>query len=321
MKLITSISDKVNYGVECFDHAVKQISQNPGKIKKVLQFAMKSFNAIDLYQKGIILDREVCHIMKGTCDLIGFYSSYKEITYWIYLFSKQNMDDVQLQRSIEESLKDPEIEKGDSENQKKLAKEIFEEVMTRDEYHSRKEVVQKIRASLIKHGVDDDRAQQVASKVIVQQKTRSPAELFYMACFTTADVSSVILNLQKWNFLELSQIAAQLGNQSPVFMFIIDAGSGMVLGAVASAGLFVLAGKDAHKAISLAMKMHSAGSPEEREKIYKQLCGVLFDVTVDIADLASAATPLFVTLNPPTLIALGLVSKGLGIVCFLSKGH
>jgi hypothetical protein len=320
MRLVDSISRTVNYGMTSVDHAVKKIAGTPSAVKKVLQIAGKTFAAFDLYTTGETRKRDITQVMKGTTDLIEFYGSYKNLMYWVNLFSKESIDQQVLQESIDSSLSASHLDQTSEKMQKKLARDIFDEVMAKEAYHSKGEVIDAIKASLISHGYNQKKAKQVAARVIVKQKVDSPVKLFYMACFTVADLGGNILTLKKWNILDLSKLAATIGSQSRVFMFVINLGADTVLGVIGSAGIAVALGEASYKAMIHASKLYStATTMKEKDEAYKELRNAFIDIAGGVTDLVATAAPLFFALNPPTLIALALVSKGTGLVCFLIK--
>ena len=318
MRIVESISDSVNYGMTNVDHVVKKIVSNPSAVKKVLQIATKTFAAFDLYSTGKIQDREITHLMKGTIDLIGFYTSYKHIMYWMNLFSKESIDQEALKQSIENSLCGVNKQSKISASQKKLASKVFATVMVQEIYHSKTEVLNVIKLTLQKEGYSAEKAEQVAKRILVSQKSRPRIELFYMACFTVADIGSSILTLQKWHLLTLSKVAANIGSQSRIFLFVIDLGADMVLGSVASAGLILVIGELSHRAILHGMEYYSVNG-KEKEVAYQKLSKDLMEILTNALDLAATASPLIFTLSPPTLVALALISKGTGLVYYLAK--
>lgn len=320
MRLVDSISCSVNHGMTGIDHAVKKIAASPSTAKDVLQLAVKAFAAFDLYHIGEIRDREMTHVMQGTTDFIEFYGSYKNLMYWVNLFSKESIDQKVLQESINSSLSALRPIKRKNSTQKKLAKQIFIEVIAKEAYHSKNEVIEAVKASLIKHGYTSSEAEQVVEHVIIQQKSDSLVKVFYMACFTLADLGSNILTLKNWNILDFSHLATVIGSQSRVSMFVIDLGMDTVLGVIASAGLVLAIGEASYRAIVNTQKIYATTiSSKTTNKAHEELQDALIDLTSGVVDLAATAAPLFFTLNPPTLIALALVSKGTGVMFFLIR--
>ena len=251
MRIGDKILGSVNYSMTSVDDYIKKIANSPTGVKKILQLTTKIFQAIDLYYKSNLSDREFSHAMKGTIDLIGFYGSYKDLVYWVNLFSKESLDHEALKASIDSSL--CASHKNDSK-QKKIAQRVFEEVMQNETFHSKGEILQAIEISLIKNGYTPEKAHQIVSHVTVQQKNRSSVELLYKACFTATNLGGNILNLQKMHVLDLSRLASTIGTQSPVFMFVIKLGTDKVLGPIGIAGLILVIGKTSHQAIMDGMK-------------------------------------------------------------------
>lgn len=317
MKLGDKICRSVNYGMTCIDHTIKEIITDPGGVKKVLQLATKIFKAIDLYYDTNLSDREFSHAMKGTLDLIGFYGSYKDLIYWMNLFSKKNLDQRALESSINSALCAPY--KDNNAAQQELARRVFQKVMENETFHSKGDVLEAIEKSLIEEGYAKNQAKIIAGFVKVQQKKRSSVELVYTACFTVTNLGGNLLNLQKMQILDLTRFASTIGNQSPIFMFVVRIGSDMVLGTIATAGLVLVLGESANKVRIHGWEYYHADTEEKREEAYKELRKGLIHLAATSTDLAATALPLIFVMNPTTILAFALVSKGTGLICFLIK--
>lgn len=320
MKLIDSIYGAVNYRVTQLASIVKKVGTSPSLSKKFLQVISKSFEAYDWHHIGYVKDRKITSVMKGATELIGFYGTFNNLMYWANLFSKESLDQGVLKESIESSLCSSHTDPRDIEKQKKIAQKVFEEVMAEEKYYSRGEVFDALKISLEKHGYRDPaKAEAIANRVIVQQKERPLTQRLYMVCFTIADLGGNILTLKKWNILDLSHIAASIGSQSPVFMFIVDLGAETVLGVVASAGLVLVVGEATYRTIIHGMKLYNATDPEERKKAYQEFRNAGLDLLAGGTDLVYVAAPLLFALNPPAIVALAIVAKGTGLVCALVR--
>lgn len=319
MRFVDTVSGGVNYQVTTVDHVVKKITGRPSAVKKVLQLARKIFEAIDLSTSGQIHRRDITEAMKGTTDLIDFLGSYHNVMYWVNLFSKDSLDKETLEKSIHSSLCASHRNKKDLKEQNKIANEVFYEVMAQESYHSRGEVLVAIQMSLERHGYSADKAQQIAERVIIQQQPRSIVQMVFMACFTVADLGGNIMTLKKWHVLDLAPLAASIGSQSRVFMFVVKLGVDTTLGTIASAGLVLVVGEATYRSIQLAIKHYYAVETTEKEQAYQQLRLALLDLLAGTTDLVATAAPLLFALNPPVVVALAIVAKGTGIVCILIR--
>lgn len=326
MGLVDSISRTVNYGLTGFDQTVRKIAAEPTAAKKVLQIADKILAAFDLYYTGKIHPRDITHVIKGTTDLIEFYGSYKDLRYWASPFSKESLDKKLLRESITDTLTLSHRSPEEIKEQIKLAKKVYKDVTKKEAYYSKGEVQAAFVKSLMertkksKHPYNAESAKKLAERIIVKQKGDSPLHLFCTACETLSDLSDNIFTLQKWNILDLSHVAAAIGSQSRAFMFVIDLGAEKVFGVIGSVCLILTIGETSYQAIIQTIKVFSATTkPEEKEKAYKELRNALLDLMSGVTDLAATAAPLIYTLNPPALVALALVSKGTGLLCFLVK--
>lgn len=319
MKLMSLVSRPINYGMTAADQTIKKIVTNPSAVRKVLKISTKLYAAFDLYTVGYTQKREITRVMNDTLDLMAFYSTYKNMMFWVNLFSKESLDMDTLNNSIRSSLCASHRNAKDIAEQKNIADNVFKAVKDQQSYHSKYDVQQIMKASLEQQGYSPLKAQEMAERVIVQQKSRPLVELLFMACDGIVDLTESIITLKKWSVLNLSQIAASMGNQSPVFKFVIKVGEDSVLGIIASVGLTLVVGNDFYKAIKQGLKYSHTSNSGDKELVYKELRNDLLDLLSNGTDLVAVATPMLISLNPATLIAMSLISKGTGLVCILIR--
>jgi hypothetical protein len=317
MNVVDSLSSSVNHGTTKIAQKVHQTARDPSAGKKFLQIVINIFKARDLYTGEGIQKRPMIEAMKGTTDLIEFYGTFKNIMFWINPFSKESLDGKVLQSSIEKELFTPSSHPM-SEEQKGVVQSIYEDVMEHPEYYSKGEVRKVIVASLVSHNcATAEQAQSIANRIIVKQKSRSVIQLLSTACFTMADLGSNIMTLKEWNILNLSHataVAAQIGTQSPVFLFVFNLGVKTAVGTMASAGLFLNTGKASYLTIVSGIKSYRGEANAQQE-----FRNALLDLFSSGTDLAATAVPLIFSLNPLTVVGFALVAKTTGLICILAR--
>lgn len=317
MNVVDSVSSSVNYGTTKVAQKVHQTARDPSAGKKFLQIIINSFKAMDLYAGEGVQKRPITEVMKGTTDLIEFYGTFKNIMFWINPFSKESLDGKVLQSSIEKELFTP-ISPLTSEEKNRVIQQIYQDVLLTQEYYSKGEVREVIVASLVSHNyATAEQAQLIANRIIVKQKSRPVIQLLSTACFTIADMGSNIITLKDWNLLNLSNattVAAQIGTQSPVFLFVFNLGVKTALGTVASVGLFLNTGKASYLTIVSGMKYCRGDA-----LAYKELKSALFDLASSGTDLAATAVPLVFSINPLSAVGFALVAKTTGLICILAR--
>lgn len=316
MKIDNFISHIVNRGITSIDHNVKKIANNPSAVQKVLQLASKIFAAFDLYYIGQVQKRGITDTMKGTSQIIEFYSSYKDFTFWVNLFSKESLDKKTLKASINSSLC-ATLKKNDS-GCKKIADKIFNKVMNKESYHSKGEVLEAIKKSLIEEGYSFKKVNQIANRVIIQQKVRPIILLLMMVCFTAADLGSNILTLKSWNMLDLSSIGAAIGSQSRVGMFVTNLNGDIVLKFI-SAGLVLAVIDSTSQAITQRIKYHNTTDQGEMEAAREAMNSALISLLVGGSGMVSIAAPMLFNLDARSAVALSIISKGIGLICVLVR--
>lgn len=319
MTITSIVSSPINYGMTVADQTIKKIATSPSAVKKVLGLTTKIYAAFDLSQVGHSQKREITKVMSDTMSLIGIYSSYKSVMYWVYLFSKESLDTAKLEDSLKSSLCASHIDKDDIAKQEKIAERVFADVMLKKSYHSKGEVQQVLKASLELNGYSPLKAQQISELVIIQQKSRPLVELIATACDGIGDMADTLSTLKKWNILDLSGLVSSIGSQSPVFMFVMNAATSTALGTIACVGLVFAVGNDSYHVIMEGLKYSRSGDPKEKEGVSKKMRDSLLDLASHGTDLAAVAAPLLFALNPATLIAMSLVSKGTGLACILAR--
>ena len=325
MELVNSIFSFLNYETKKVTQKAHQIATNPSAVKKTFQIVGKLFATVDLSYGNEVLKRPITEAMKGTTDSIEFYGSFKNIMFWINPFSKESLDQTILLDSLKSSLSASHTDPIEIKKQQKRAKGVFRDVMVEKDFNSKGEVLESIRGSLENHGYTSPKAQQIAERVFIQQKSRPALVVLSMVCFTVADLGSNLMTLKKWGILDLSKLAAQIGGQSRIFLFVFKLGAETVLGTVASVALIFAASDASYRIYVNTRKYYYAKAnpilalPGEKEEAYKGLRNATLDLISSGVDLVSAATPLLFTLNPPVVVALAIIAKGTGLICILVR--
>lgn len=323
MVAIHKVSSVGNYTVANATHTIETVVKNPSALKKAFQIAIKVFAFCDLQTLGKLQDRHVTEAMKGSIEFLEFYGSFQNIMFFINPFSKGTLDKEALRDSLIATMcaPIPQAQVVVRQANEVIARAVVDEVMTESAFYSSEEV----RATLIKklvdpkHGRTAQDAQAIADRCTIKQKDRPLTLLFSKACFTTVDLVGNVITLKKWGLVDLPAIAAQIGGQSRVFLFVAEVGVGQVLGVIASAALIVTFSAATHRAVCHAIDRYYAATPQDKEKAYQELRAALFDMLSSGADLVNTASPLVFALNPPVIIALAIFAKGTGLICILLK--
>lgn len=313
------ITDSANVVTTKTSQTATRIATNPSAVKKALQVATKIIAGLDLYATGTIRDRQVTDAMKGTIDMIEFYGSFRNIIYWINPFSRETFDETAFLESLKMSMTSPIKEKKSQERNAKRAEKVFKEVTQEKVFNSKSEVREAVIKSLEHHGYKHDSAEYIANTITIQQKERPITQLFSTACFTTADLMGNALTLKRWGIIDLSDYAAQVGNQSRVLAFVMKYSIGSVIGTIASAGLIISVGDATYRVVIHAYKQYKSSDTAEREHAYQELRKAMFDMVSTGLDLANVGVPLLFSLNPPVLVGMAIVAKGVGLICILAK--
>lgn len=312
--LLSSINQSINKSIVFVDEKIDTASRNPNAVKKILQLSNKIYSAIDLYREGIIKSRKINIAAQSTIDIIIFYSTYKNVLFWINPFSKNSMDQKVLKDSLEISLNGVTHDKT---QKKEIAERIFGAIMKSRSIYNTDDVVNIIGKELEKD-VSKDKAHEIAKNIVIQNKSRGLPSIIAKAFFTLGDFGENLVTLKKWEVWDFSIIAASLGSQTLGFKIITKASSAQILGSLYSIGSSITLGHSAYKAVRLSLKLKQ--SPKEDKKaIKKEIRNALLDLANASADLAATASPLLFALNPPVITALAIIAKGTGVICIFAR--
>lgn len=321
-----------------FDRYINYVKQNVEKIftdpsisKKALQLSGKLLSAYGLYT-GTEYAPILRNHMKGSVDIIEFYGSFKNVMFWFNPLSKKSMDQKLLAKTLETALLAQDIlqDQDGTKIGQEIAKAVVIEVMEQKDYADQQEVRDVVIDSLQQYNFNEVEAARIAAAVRIQNESRSPVVLLSMVCFTIADLAGNILTLQKWGIIELSSLAAEMGQRAPILTILVKVGADRVIGILAAGGLTLLFGEATFRAgkafyYVIVTKPNAINLPpdkdkaENRAKAVQELKGALFDMAKIGIELGATAAPLFFTLNPAVALGLGIFSKGTGLICALAR--
>lgn len=319
MDLVDSVKSTVNYTVTCLMRGATSVATTPPAVDKVLRLAPAVFALFDLHYFGKIQARQVTDAMQGSLELLEFYTTFTDIMFFIYPFSKESLDREALEKSCAAALCATIPQGNLPKNHKEMAVELIDEVISGTAFYSATEVREILAEKIKTHGIVQQDAEEIAAKSTIQQQTRPLTLLFSTACFTIVDLAGNITTLNRWGIINLSAAAAQIGAQSRVFLFVVNLGAGTALGTIACAALIVTFSEASSRAVRNAIKNYHTEDPEDRQQAYQELREALLDMLSSSADLLETAAPLLFTLNPPVIASLAIFAKVTGLTCMFIK--
>lgn len=321
MNLTYSVSDKVNYLTNAVNENIQKIATNPSTLKKTFQLMTRVFAMIDLYYHQSIQPRPITDAIQGAVDLLEFYGSFNDIVFWIHPFSKETLDKGAFRTSlthflsVQDSPNSPK--KMEAQEINRLVGEIIQEVMEKTIWCSQEEVRNVVKTKL-ENSPFSERAQEIAGNVTIQQESRPLSKLMANVCFTIVDLSSNVLTLKKWDIVELSKLTLWMGSQLHAFSVILNLESKKALGSLSCIGFVITIADASYRAMIQGSKYYSA-DPKDKQLIYQELRKNVLTLASTGADLISTAAPLIFTIKPSTVVALGLIAKGTGLICIFLK--
>lgn len=309
-----SFSGAVNTVAKKVVQIFTEIATYPSAVKKVAQIATKSFAAYDLHHVGEIRDRKFTDALKGTVDVIGFYSLFKSVVSLLNFFSKKTLDKKEVLKTLKERTVVFHPVEGEI-----IAKEIFFTVMQAEDFNSTSEVRDVLRMKLLERKISS--SDEIIDGVTIQQKSRRITQIFAGIFFTISDLLDNASTLHKWGITGLADIALNLGNKFQIFAIVVKVSVTTAIGSVASVALFISLGDSSYRIYKQITKIYQNNDPEKLDKAYKKLRMAIIDTISNAADLISTAAPLLFTINPPLVVAFAIIAKGTGLICILLKSE
>lgn len=211
-----------------------------------------------------------------------------------------------------------------SRREEKTAAGIVKEALEGGkEHYTPDEVLETLKEKLLKNGysfiAQGNHFEELKKELTIQQIARPLVQRVYMLFFTAADFGTVLLIFQKWNFIDLANLSTKIGSQSPVFAFVIKAGSDAVLGTIASAGLVFVLGEAIYHSVDEGWQYFNATDPALKSKALKNCIRHLFEAASAGTDLAINAAPLVFVVSPQTILILAVVSKGTALIAIFMR--
>jgi hypothetical protein len=296
----------------------KKVMTNPGSIKKACQLTYKSIALYNLVKETIVCVGLVKGL-KGVVDVIDFYGTYKNIVFWINPFSKQSIDRESLKRTLTNSMLENNSSKSAQETSD-FVDAVVKRVFEKPSYRNANEVRTELTLALIQSGIDAAAATNIASRenVSIKQQSRPVTSLIIGFCFTVGDLMDNIVTLKKYGILDYTiltgKIAASVGNNSRVFTFFYELGAGTIIGTLNSIGLLFVVGSVTYKLIVTIRVYMDEGDQERKAELWKEIKATGGKLLVTTIDFAVCVAPLVFSINPGALIAMAIVSKGVGLI-------
>lgn len=118
---------------------------------------------------------------------------------------------------------------------------------------------------------------------------------------------------------KLSTTAAKIIEQTPVFTIVMKFSVELGVGIFATAGLTITLGESSYRALLQIIKLCQNAEDLDKPEAYRLLSTALLDILSASADLLNVAIPLVFAINPPALVAFGILSKTTGVICTFVK--
>lgn len=320
---------------------VKTIATNPSAVKKVGQLTTNSIEIVNKVKEQEYLIELGRHI-KGANQLLGFYSSFANIVYWINPFSVDKMDQDKLVTSLEKKLYFRTTDK------QEIITQVMQNVLSLKKTTGRKGVIKNIIETLENKGLSKEEVKDVVKEAEITSQSRSVLDMLAKGCYTVTGLGSNLLTLHDWKIIDLADLAiigAKIG-QLPVLREVgkmtvvkvivaIPLKTGLsIIGIVGTTFSFAEAAK---RLTSRQIKIYkinkikkNALEQDERDnfdvtlkKLKLQRTQAIWDVATTGTDLISSTAPLvlapIVTVNPLVFLGLAMVAQGVGLTAILVK--
>ena len=257
---------------------------------------------------------EFANNLKGTVELMDFHKTFKNIFFWLNLFSKEALDQNLLLESLRTSVNTYNL---GNPNLRIDAKVIFDEAMNGGVYYRKKMVYEALKKSLSQHHCTFEQADEILKTVTVEQRQYLIIKKLSIFCFTLADIGGNLMTLNKWGFVNLANHVKQ--KDEKLYIKGVNLTVEAVIGIIASAGLALAVIDAAFRTYNAYVSLSHVNQAGEEKKFYKELKSALLDIVSSGADLIYTVAPLVMKLEQRTTIILAIFAKGVGLICILLR--
>lgn len=323
--IINSISAIIRSVASVGQVAAETIAKNTQIIEAITPIALQILGTVANTFKSPLLRKIAGTTVDTAFDILCVRALFQYIRYMRHSFSKETVDQDKLKMSIQDivhkRLYRPGLAKealGDSviENTNMLFDKVMNE--SRSSFASMKQLNEIVR-NVIKHNFDAT-LEVKESDIVVCKKERPKLEILSYACYALSTTGYLLVSVHKWNIVNLAKIAQSMGQASPIFMFVVNAGADTLIGIVTSAGIILALAKSTHRIVIHAKEYLESGENEaKRQKTWEELKDDFVDIAVSTAGLLYTLAPLVFVVNPPLVIGLALLAKGTGLYATLRK--
>lgn len=326
MDLVNSIFSGVNYSLLKTSEVVNKIAGSPSCVKNTCLLGSKCIAFIDRTNGQTNFPTAVKN-MKAVTEVVTLYALFNQIIYWLNPFDNSKIDQERLIEKLNVTLgklEDRKLPKtapnaavDTIKNNNDIAKKIVKKTLEVSHY-TQQEVYHSIQASLIQQGYDEKDVQEVLQDFKVILKPRPIVKNIVVLCGTFCNSANTLKILEKWDLIDLSKIVEKIGSQGNIFSILVRYPISVVCDAVTTLELTVTI-LDATKTLFKTNKKMEASESENAGQLKLERKRCLWSIAAAAADMASTTLPLFLTMNPTTLIILGIINKSTAILCFLNK--
>lgn len=316
MRVINSIQFYANYGLVAVFQVAGKIASDTNATKKLGQVILEIIKGVDLVKGNGHLPDFVRNI-KGNIELIDLYDMANNFKYWASPFDTKRIDQGILSQSLNDALNNLRIP---NKRRKKNAEEITKEVMeTAKSAKNHAEFYKVLKTSLKNQGYTDFQVEKFIEKAKINIKSRPLMEVLNKLCSTSSNFGTNLITLQKWKLVNLAELASNIGSQMPLLrpLFVYSIESTVKFFSVS--GQAINSMNAIYNLGKIQFKIMKSQSDKSLEGMFLKRKQALWDIAANGTDLVNTVLPIFVSLNPPILIGMALITKGTGLLCILCK--
>jgi len=302
--------------------------KTPDAVKKVFNILEKS---IDLWSLngGHQSHKEVSRSLSGTIGFIGFYSTFKNIIFWVDPFNNQSLDKKTLAITLKKELNKQNLMNDlPDADQDEIVQKVMTRVLRSKEHYSQKDVKKSLHDVLLKRvkkhaNLDADYSseiEQVVNNVIIKKRSCRSVDYLTATFFTVSDFGTNLITLNKWNVINYANFANKVGQQSKIFSAVVSVGITNIVGGFAAVGLTLTISVGIYDSIKAYQKWKNDSlDPAECLQGRKDLIKNIIKVAISALELTGIVGAVALPgVGTVPFLAIAITAKSIGLVQFFA---
>jgi hypothetical protein len=304
-----------NYLATTFISQTHRVMKDENSLKKVLDISRLLIEGFKYsFNKESSFLEKCSSDLIGAVRIIGFYKTFKNLTFFAYPLNNQSVDREKLEKSLINEMDSKSLDQVEA-NKVKVSQWINCLLETKNSY-SVYEFKQQLRQIIRKENSDFNRVNQLVDSIDIQKETRSLKTKLISVCMTIGDLGSNFATLQSWKVINFVSSESTNKQASEKSKWLTQSNIKRTASQIVLTALTINLGMTSYD-LYCTYKKWDKTSPNQKEEIHRHLIKKGAKIVTISLDMTVKALSLLSNPYPAASITLGLISKSIGLTSFL----